>query len=49
MRLVAQIEKISGKNLPPATLLQAPTVEQLANLSAKKNVKHLGDHWWYSP
>lgn len=32
MRLVAQIEKISGKNIPLATLLQAPTVEQLANL-----------------
>jgi thioesterase domain-containing protein/acyl carrier protein len=32
VRLFAQIEKIHGKNLPLATLFQASTVEQLANL-----------------
>lgn len=36
LRLVAQIEKISGKNIPLATLLEAPTVEQLANLLRQK-------------
>jgi amino acid adenylation domain-containing protein len=30
VRLFAQIEKLFGKNLPLATLFQAPTVEQLA-------------------
>ena len=29
-RLMAQIEKMLGKNLPAATLFQAPTIEQLA-------------------
>ena len=32
VRLLAQIEKVFGKNLPLATLIQAPTVEQLANI-----------------
>ncbi|MBC8229645.1 amino acid adenylation domain-containing protein [bacterium] len=32
VRLFAQIEKIFGKNLPLATLFQAPTVEQLASI-----------------
>ena len=32
VRLFAQIEKISGKKLPLATLFQAPTVEQLASI-----------------
>ena len=32
VRLFAQIEKITGKKLPLATLLQAPTVEQLASI-----------------
>jgi len=32
VRLLAQIEKTFGKNLPLATLFQAPTVEQLAKI-----------------
>ena len=32
VRLITQIEKIHGKNLPLATLFQAPTVEQLASI-----------------
>ncbi|HEY9693964.1 MAG TPA: amino acid adenylation domain-containing protein [Oculatellaceae cyanobacterium] len=32
VHLLAQIEKTFGKNLPLPTLLQAPTVEQLANI-----------------
>jgi len=32
MRLFAQIEKMTGKNLPLATLLQAPTIEQQASI-----------------
>ncbi len=31
VRLIAQIEKAFGKNLPLATLFQAPTIEQLAS------------------
>ncbi|MBD2039313.1 amino acid adenylation domain-containing protein [Microcoleus sp. FACHB-672] len=32
VRLFTEIEKICGKNLPLATLFQAPTIEQLASL-----------------
>src|SRR4028118_2079621 len=32
VRLVAQIEKTVGKNLPLATLFQSPTIEQLAKI-----------------
>jgi amino acid adenylation domain-containing protein len=32
VRLITQIEKILGKNLPLATLFQAPTIEQLASI-----------------
>ncbi|MGH7824390.1 MAG: non-ribosomal peptide synthetase [Candidatus Binatia bacterium] len=32
VRLLAQIEKLSGKKLPLVTLFQAPTVEQLAKI-----------------
>ncbi len=32
LRLFTQIEKVFGKNLPLATLLQAGTIEQLANI-----------------
>jgi amino acid adenylation domain-containing protein len=32
VRLLAQIEKVSGKNLPLSALFRAPTVEQLAGL-----------------
>src|SRR5262249_40274810 len=32
MRLLALVEKICGKELPLATLFQAPTVEQLASI-----------------
>jgi aspartate racemase len=32
VRLITQIEKILGKNLPLATLFQAPSVEQLADI-----------------
>ena len=32
MRLFAQIEQQLGQNLPLATLIQAPTIEQLANI-----------------
>ncbi len=32
LRLFAQIEKMSGNNLPLATLLQAPTIEQQARI-----------------
>ncbi|MBN3927684.1 amino acid adenylation domain-containing protein, partial [Nostoc sp. NMS4] len=32
VRLFSQIEKIAGKNLPLSILLQAPTIQQLANI-----------------
>ena len=32
MQLTAQIERAFGKHLPPASLLQAPTIERLASL-----------------
>jgi aspartate racemase len=35
-RLLAQIEKAFGKNLPLATLFQSPTIEQLANILRQK-------------
>lgn len=36
VRLFAQIQKIFGKNIPLATLLQAPTVEQQASIIRQK-------------
>jgi amino acid adenylation domain-containing protein len=36
VRVLAQIEKTFGKNLPLATLFQSPTIEQLANLLRQK-------------
>ena len=36
VRLLAQIEKTFGKNLPLATLFQSPTIEQLANILREK-------------
>jgi amino acid adenylation domain-containing protein len=36
VRLFAQIEKTFGKDLPLATLFQAPTVEQIANIFRQK-------------
>lgn len=38
MRLFTQIEKTFGKTLPPATLFQAPTVEQLALLLGEEEL-----------
>ena len=37
VRLLAQIEKMSGKKLPLVTLFQAPTVEQLADILRQEN------------
>jgi aspartate racemase len=36
VRVLAQIEKTFGKNLPLATLFQSPTIEQLANILRQK-------------
>jgi aspartate racemase len=36
VRVLAQIEKTFGKNLPLATIFQSPTIEQLANLLREK-------------
>jgi thioesterase domain-containing protein len=36
VRLFAQIEKTFGKNLPLATLFQAPSIEELANILRQK-------------
>ena len=36
VRLLAQIEKTFGKNLPLATLFQAPNIEELANILRQK-------------
>lgn len=36
VRLFMQIEKITGKNLPLATLFEAPTIEQLAGILKQK-------------
>jgi thioesterase domain-containing protein/acyl carrier protein len=44
VRLFAQIEEAFGKNLPLATLLQAPTVEQLADI-----IRQQGESWLWSP
>lgn len=44
VRLFAQIEETFGKNLPLATLLQAPTVEQLAEI-----IRQQGESWLWSP
>jgi len=41
MRLFAQIEQVFGKNLPLATLFQAPTVERLAGI--------LREEGWWAP
>jgi len=38
MRLCAQIEKAFGRCIPPTTLLQAPTVEQLAGILGQDGV-----------
>ncbi|HEY9665235.1 MAG TPA: alpha/beta fold hydrolase, partial [Coleofasciculaceae cyanobacterium] len=35
-RLWIEIEKLTGKNLPLATLFQAPTIEQLANILSQE-------------
>jgi amino acid adenylation domain-containing protein len=36
VRLLAQIEKTFGKNLPLATIFQSPTIQQLANILRQK-------------
>jgi aspartate racemase len=36
VRLLAQIEKAFGKNLPLSTLFQSPTIEQLSNILRQK-------------
>lgn len=41
VRLFAQVEKLTGKNLPLVTLIQAPTIEQLAEI--------LHQEGWESP
>lgn len=41
VRLFAQLEKVFGKNLPLATLFQAPTIEQLSRV--------LRDEGWRAP
>ena len=41
VRVLAQIEKAFGKNLPLSTLFQSPTIEQLANILRQKG--------WSSP
>lgn len=41
VRLFAQLEKVFGKNLPLATLFQAPTIEQLSEI--------LRDEGWKAP
>jgi len=41
VRLFAQLEKVFGKNLPLATLFQAPTIEQLAEI--------VRDEGWRAP
>jgi len=41
VRLLAQIEKTFGKNLPLSTLFQSPTIKQLANILRQKG--------WSSP
>jgi aspartate racemase len=47
VRVVAQIEKTFGKNLPLATLFQAPTIEQLA--SALNGEESLPSWSWLVP
>ena len=39
VRLLAQVEKVSGKKLPLVTLFQAPTVEQLAKILRQEEWK----------
>ena len=46
VRLFAHIDKIFGQKLPLATLFQAPTVEQLANVLARGDGYPLGPHSW---
>ena len=40
IRLIAQIEKLTGKSLPAATLFRAPTIRQLAEILADPNQRH---------
>ncbi|MEH2412352.1 non-ribosomal peptide synthetase [Nostoc sp.] len=42
VRLFSQIEKIVGKNLPLSILLQAPTIEQLANIVERERCSKFG-------
>jgi thioesterase domain-containing protein/acyl carrier protein len=40
IRLIAQIEKLTGKSLPAATLFRAPTIRQLAEILADADQGH---------
>jgi aspartate racemase len=42
VRLFSEIEKIAGKNLPLSILLQAPTIEQLANIVERERCSTIG-------
>ncbi len=43
VRMFAQLETIFGVNLPLAVLFSAPTVEQLAEVIARKQPSHASD------